>query len=82
MNRSLINCSLNHLPRSPRIRDDQKPHRIFSDAKIVENILKFLPLMSVNTVSKTFNEVASKLRSEREWLVLRDGKAVRNLSSP
>lgn len=78
MNRSLINCSFNQLPLSPQVPLGMRPHLIFSSEKIVGNILKFLPSMRYyNLVSKTFHKAASKLREEREWLIIKDVKTVR-----
>lgn len=77
MNGSLINVSFNKIPMSPRNRNDPVTHQIFNDAKIVGNVLKFLPSMkSCILVSKTFKSAATQLRQERDWLVIKDPKSV------
>lgn len=77
MNRSLINCSFNKIPVSPRTPNGPLPHAIFNEDKIVANILKFVPSMkSCMLVNKTFKNAASKLRENRDWLVIKDSQSV------
>lgn len=76
-NRSLINCSMNQLPRSPRIQNYVKAHEVVTEENFIEEILKWCPSMkNVALVSKAFFKVASKIRQERDWLVLQDHKTV------